>query len=93
LWRARLTRGVAPVTPGPVDLSGALGQDVGKTSSQSSGKVRRTGGGAPGDAQLAGERDPVGVEVRRVGGAGELIELNSCSPPGSRRFTIGAPTP
>ena len=44
----------------------------GRAWSQSSGgKSRRTGGGAAADAQRAGERDPVGVDVRGLRGSGD----------------------
>ena len=62
----------APVPPDRVDLSGDVGQNLGRGVVPGfRGKARRAGGGAAGDAQDPGEGDPVGVEVGGFGGAGD----------------------
>ena len=63
--------GVAALAPFRVGLAGDLGQDVGQDAVPVlRGETRRTGGGTAGDAQDPDEGDPVGVQVRGLGGAG-----------------------
>ena len=51
-----------------VGFSGDLGDDVGQdVFPLLRGESRHSGGGAADDAQGAGERDPVGVDVRGLG--------------------------
>jgi len=71
-----LTAWAGPVPPCWDDLRCDLGQDLGQDVSFPvfRGEARGTSGGTAGDAQDRGERDPVGVDLRGLGGAGGQCE-------------------
>jgi hypothetical protein len=68
------TRAGAVPPAARVDLAGDLGVYSGSGAGPVlRGKGRRTGGGVAGDAQGAGEGDPVGIDGDGVGGLGDQV--------------------